>query len=280
MRHVLETEISGISSLTTDDTMALSEHLKLLYNLAIFYPRLQAIDPKSDATSPKGSQQTHANPKSPHNSPPLRSHPLSPSTSSSGSSNKIARGIKNVRSMLPSGRPGSPLPGSKRNSPERSLDSLAPQLVQLIIAWPINADTLSPLPPLSHALHCLSVLATGPDWYEPYPLASQKAFSDFLERPNAASNVTKQSTSALPPLVAKIYVSLDRHLAYSFPSADDPDAATTRTRIDQLAGESDYASLLDSALAPLILLLRKCIIGDMEKNSGDIIRELVLGDHM
>jgi hypothetical protein len=261
--------------LSTDQSMALSEHLKLVYNLAIFYPRLQAIDPKA-ASSPTTSTSSSGTAHSASETGNTRTQTLGQTTSA-----MLGRGIRSVLAKVSS--PNSNRPASPRSDQSRTLttikylDQLAPCILQIVLSLPFQASSPIPQPPLSHALHALSELACTQEWFEPFDSIHQSIVLNDLALPTTATGISLVDES-LPPLVCRLLILLDSCLGVCFPRAVKPDDDANLKRLAQLTGSPP--TTLDSELAPLLLLVRKCVVGDESGRSGSGLRARLLSDTM
>ena len=262
----------------SESLMALSEQLKLLYNLAIFYPRLLAIDPKIPAPFD-------------YISLPASDSRYSPSIDKSSVSSSLGRGLKNIFSKSPASspslssgrnsRPTSPAPGMTRRGSfqvqRHTLAAIAPPLIDFILNLPATYNQPYPKAPLNHALYALSELPFSSKW-----AAGSAILSDYPSLPST-STAASNDLDSLPPLTAKLLCLLDSAMEYTFPDAIDPDDAANRTRLTKPSGQAQELRTetdIDSELAPILLLIRKCIVGDETGRSRRSTRSRLLSDSM
>jgi hypothetical protein len=266
-------------------TAALGEHLKLLFNIAVFYPRLLVIDPHGG-----GPNHTPSLPSSPalstSSSPRLEGSPRvgrsgAPADNLERVSSLGRRGAGAIRGLFGrsksssngSSRPGSPEiggPPSGKTSPKpdvptgqgallgRGFDALVASLIALVVSLPSTGPL--PGPPLNHAIHALSEFPLSDAWTALVPSARP------LPRPLPCASSADPSTAqapALPPLPARLLSILDSATLYYCPN--DPDGADVIAKLDP---DADFD--VDAGLATILLLLRKMIVG--EKSDGGLCK--------
>lgn len=258
--------------------MALSEQLKLLYNLAVFYPRLMAIDPRTPAPFDYVSL-------------PASDSRYSPSIDKSSVSSSLGRGLKNIFSKSPSSspslgsgrssRPTSPAPSMARRGSfqvqRHTLAALAPPLIDFILNLPAAYNQPYPKAPLNHALYALSELPFTSEW-----AAGSAILGDYPCLPTT-STATANELDSLPPLLAKLLCLLDSAMEYTFPDNVEPDDSSNRQRLTKPSGQAQELRTetdIDSELAPILLLIRKCIVGDESGRSRRSTRSRLLSDSM
>lgn len=258
------------SNLDSESIMALADQLKLLYNLALFYPRILAIDPKENMPIDYTSIQS---------TPDLSR--LAPSEKGSVSSS-LGRGLKHIFSKSPSGssgsssRPTSPAPSVSRSecstSQRKALPTLAIPLIDLILSLPNGQfEHPYPSPPLTHALHALSELPSTSEW--------SKGSSSISNLPST-STASASNLDTLPLLLGRLLQLLNQSMQYTFPEKVDPDDSANRSRLLADSKGVRNEAEVDSELAPLLLMIRKAVIGDESGRSRRGLRERLLSSSM
>lgn len=257
--------------------MAVAEVLKMLYNITIFYPRLQTMDPKP--TSGESSTSPSSKPPSPTTTLPVRSGPTETETSSPSSA--LGRGIRSVLkqtspSNASSGSSGAhPSSPSKLDAPKR-LEQLDSVLVGLVILLPFRPQAPLSGSPLGGALLCLGELSATPVWFQDRAVPPQAQINQS-SLPTTSTTPESDVVGTLPPLVAKLIQVLDRTTAYCFPGDLEPDDAANRAKLER---EGRSVVDLDAELAPLLLIIRKCVISDERGQVGATLRGRLLSTRM
>lgn len=274
--------------------MALSEILKFLYNLVIFFPRLQALDPKSESDA----QETHEPLARSTSSSGASSSPDPPASGNSGSGDSptaslssspkssataLGRGIRNIMSLSSSSskgsRPGSPVAsaGSKRAAAApKNLDYLSPLLIQFLLLLPYDPFQPFSGSPLGGALLCLGELPCAKAWFAEHQVRDFARVSES-QLPSTSATTQQEAPETLSALPAKLLSILNSSTAYCFPGNVDPDDAGNRDRLEYL-GRSLVD--LDAELAPLLLLLRKCVVGDDQGQTQSVLKARLLSKDM
>lgn len=247
--------------------MALSELLKMLYNLAVFYPRIKTLDPKADVDS---SAEETVSPSSSASSPETEALPAT------SKSTALGRGLRSMWSRTGTrSRPTSPSSSPKSPVP-KGLDHLASALVRLIVLLPHQSDQPLSGSPLGGALLSLGELPASSCWFTDrnVPAHAQIAQSTL---PSTSTQPDVESIGTLPPLPAKLVSVLDNSLEYCFPGDVEGDDAANRKRLDR-AGRA--VEDLDAELAPLLLIIRKCVVSDEQGAVGATLRARLLSNNM
>lgn len=250
----------------------------MLYNLTIFYPRLQTLDPKPPGAAAAAAPSTEAeSPTASTSSPGSPNSTTSNGSNSNKPSSALGRGIRSVLSRstgsASKSRPSSP----KSLLTPRGLDYLTSVLVRLVLLLSHASNAPLSGSPLGSAVLCLGELPAAPAWFADTPPVPAYAAVDQSKLPSTSTTPESDVLGSLPPLAAKLLHVLDATTRHCFPGTVEPDEAKNRARLER---EGRDVVDLDAELAPLLLIMRKCVIGDERGSVGATLRGRLLSNRM